>query len=221
MDREELKRVAAEAALAYVTDDEVIGIGAGSTVEHFIRALSRGNRTIRGAVAASERTRTLLDAHGVPVIGLSEDVLPLQLYVDGADESDSELRLLKGSGGALTREKITATAARRFICIVDESKLVRQLGGRPLPVEVIPQALYPVMRELGAMGGESALRDDFETDNGNLLLDVSGLDFDDPRGLEIAVNAIPGVVDNGIFARRSADVLLVGTEGGVRVLERP
>jgi ribose 5-phosphate isomerase A len=157
----------------------------------------------------------------VPVIGLSEDVLPLQLYVDGADESDSELRLLKGSGGALTREKITATAARRFICIVDESKLVRQLGGRPLPVEVIPQALYPVMRELGAMGGESALRDDFETDNGNLLLDVSGLDFDDPRGLEIAVNAIPGVVDNGIFARRSADVLLVGTEGGVRVLERP
>lgn len=220
MDREELKRAAAEAALAYVHEDEVIGVGAGTTAEHFIRALVRGPKTVRAAVAASERTKTLLEAHGIPVIGLSEELLPLRLYVDGADEADARLALIKGRGGALTREKITATAARLFVCMIDESKLVRDLGGVPVAVEIIPQALYAVMRELAAMGGTVVLRDEFETDNGNLIVDVTGLDFVEPTVLETAINAIPGVVDNGIFARRPADVLLVGTEGGVRTIER-
>lgn len=220
MDREDEKRIAAEAALAYVHDGEVIGVGAGTTAEHFIRALARGPKKVRGAVAASERTRTLLEAHSIPVIGLSDELLPLRLYVDGADEANASLELVKGRGGALTREKITATAAKRFVCIVDSSKLVRDLGGVPLAVEVIPHALHVVMRELAAMGGTVVLRGGFVTDNGGLLLDVSGLDFADPKGLETAINAIPGVVDNGIFARRPADVLLVGTEAGVRTIER-
>ena len=220
MDREDLKRAAAEAALAYVHDGEVIGVGAGTTTEHFIRALVRAPKRVRAAVAASERTRTLLEAHGIPVVGLSDELLPLRLYVDGADEADARLALIKGSGGALAREKVVATAARLFVCIVDESKLVRDLGGVPLAVEVLPQALYVVMRELAAMGGTVVLRDEFETDNGNLLVDVEGLDFAEPIALESAINAIPGVVDNGVFARRPADVLLVGTEGGVRTIER-
>jgi ribose 5-phosphate isomerase A len=220
MDREDQKRAVAEAALAYVEPGTVIGVGAGSTAEHFIRALARTEHPVRAAVAASERTQALLESHGIPVVGLSEQLLPLGLYVDGADEADADLRLVKGSGGALTREKVIATAARRFVCIVDESKLVRSLGGTPLPVEVVPMALYPAMRELAAHGGEPTLREGFVTDNGNLIVDVAGLDFSDPKALEAALDLIPGVVECGLFACRPADVLLVGTDGGVRTLQR-
>jgi ribose 5-phosphate isomerase A len=219
VDRNGMKRAAARAALDYV-DTDVIGIGAGSTAEAFIEALATSDRRPRAAIAASDRSRGLLEALGITVVDLTAEVLPLRLYVDGADEADGELRLIKGGGGALTREKVLASAARRFVCIVDESKLVRSLGAFPLPVEVVPAARHFVERELVALGGAPRLREGRETDNGNVIVDVTGLDFTDPLALEAAIGAIAGVVESGIFARRRADVLLVGTAAGVRRIER-
>ena len=218
MDASDLKRQAAEAALAYVEGHEIIGVGAGTTVEHFIRAMGRTGVRPRAAVAASDRTRALLEAHGITPVGLARELLPLPVYVDGADEVDGECRLIKGGGGALTREKVLASASQLFVCIADAGKLVRSLGTFPLPVEVVPMALHLVERELERLGGTPVLREDYETDNANVIVDVHGLAFEDPLALELAIDAIPGVVECGIFARRTADVVLLGTASGVRTL---
>lgn len=218
MDRDSMKLAAAEAAVAFVQHGDVIGVGAGSTAELFVRALADSDRRPRSAVAASERSRSLLEQVGIPVVGMAEELLPLRVYVDGADEVDDRLRLIKGGGGALTREKVIAGASERFVCIVDETKLVQSLGAFPLPVEVVPMAVHFVSRELRRRGGMPAVREDFETDNGNLIIDVEGLVIEDPEALELDLDAIPGVVECGIFARRRADVVLVGTQTGVRRL---
>lgn len=220
MDTEAMKRRAAEAAVLYVEAGSVIGVGAGTTAEHFAHVLAASDRRPRAAVAASERSRTLLESLGISAVGLSEDLLPLPLYVDGADEVDAELRLIKGRGGALAREKVLAAASVRFICIVDETKLVPRLGASPVPVEVLPIAVNEVSRELRERGGKPVLREDYETDNGNVVLDVHGLDLEQPEAVELDLSSMPGVVECGIFARRPADVVLVGTEGGVRRLNR-
>lgn len=218
MDRDAMKKAAAEAAVAFVQAGDVIGVGAGTTAEFFVRALAASDRRPRAAVAASERTRTLLEQVGISVVGMAEELVPLGVYVDGADEVDADLRLIKGGGGALTREKVIAGASGLFVCIVDESKLVPALGTFPLPLEVVPMAVHFVSLELRRRGGEPVVREDFETDNGNLIIDVHGLDFGDPDTLELDLNAVPGVVECGIFARRRADVVLVGTASGVRQL---
>jgi ribose 5-phosphate isomerase A len=220
VDREALKAQVARAAIELVSGDLTLGVGAGTTVEHFVRELGRSGRRPSAAVAAAERTSALLEAEGVRVVHLAEELLPLPLYIDGADEVDAELRLIKGGGGALTREKILATASARFVCIVDETKLVHRLGGFPLAIEVVRMAVPFVQRELRSMGGVPKLRDGFESDNGAVIVDVTGLDFSDPVALEQAIHAIPGVIECGIFARRPADLLLVGTESGVRRIER-
>ena len=217
-DREALKRDVAEVALGYVCPDDIIGVGAGSTVEHFIRALARSGMKPRGAIPASERTRTLLEAHGMPVVCLAEEIMPLALYIDGADEADAQLRLIKGGGGAHTREKVLASAAQLFVCIVDESKMVDALGRGPVPVEVVPVALSLVERELRRLGGQPQLREDYETDNGNWIVDVSGLDLRSPEEMERTLDTVPGVLECGIFAARRADVLILGTRNGVRRL---
>jgi len=217
--RESLKQAAAEAALGYVEPGAVIGVGAGSTVEYFIAALAAAEVRPRAAVAASERTRSMLETAGITTVGLAEELLPLGVYVDGADEADGCLRLIKGGGGALAREKIIASAARTFVCIIDESKLVARLGAFPLAVEVLPMALHVVQRALRDLGGEPSVREGFETDNGNVVIDVRGLDYEHPDALERAIDAIPGVVECGVFALRPADVALVGTASGVRRLD--
>ena len=219
MDQNELKRLAAEAAIAYVGNDDIVGVGTGSTVNCFIDALARIKARISGAVASSVASADRLKALGVPVIELN-NTDGCAVYVDGADEVTEHLAMIKGGGGALTREKIVAQASRKFVCIADESKLVPVLGKFPLPVEVIPMARSFVARELVKLGGRPALRQGFTTDNGNLILDVHGLSIADPVGLEGAINQIVGVVTNGLFARRGADVLLLGTEGGVRTMVR-
>lgn len=221
MDRETSKKAVAEAALTFVEPGTIVGVGAGTTVEHFVRALARSERRPRAAVAASDRTQALLEAHGIEVVGLAAEMVPLPVYIDGADEVDASLRLIKGGGGALTREKVVAQAAVRFVCIVDEGKLVARLGTFPVAVEVIPMALHLVEHEIRALGGEPTVREEYETDNGNMVVDVRGLDFTDPEELEGRIDGIPGVVECGVFARRPADILLVGTESGVRRLERP
>ncbi len=217
MDQEQLKRLAAEAALAYVKPGMILGVGTGSTVNHFIDALAGIKGRIDGAVASSVATAERLRRHRIPVLELHE-AREVALYVDGADEATRHLHLIKGGGGALTREKIVAHAAERFVCIVDESKLVDVLGRFPLPIEVIPMARSLVARELVKLGGEPVLREGFKTDNGNLILDVHHLKILNPVELEGRLDHIPGVVTNGIFARRPADVLLVGTAEGVKTL---
>jgi ribose 5-phosphate isomerase A len=213
------KQRAAEAALGYVRDGEVVGVGTGSTVNFFIDALATPGRRIAGAVSSSEASTRRLRAHGIEVLDLNA-VGELGVYVDGADEATRALELIKGGGGALTREKIIAAASRRFVCIVDEQKLVDRLGRFPLPVEVIPMARSLVARELARMGGKPVPREGFVTDNGNLILDVHGLDIPDPAALETSINQVTGVVTVGLFARRPADVLLVGTGTGVVTLAR-
>lgn len=220
MDQEALKRLAAEAALSYVPSGRVIGIGAGSTVEHFVRALARSGVQPRGVIPASDRTCTLLGAHRMTRVPLDESAIPLALHVDGADEVDSRLCLIKGKGGAHAREKVLASAAELFVCIVDESKLVESLGKAPVPVEVIPPAIHFVARELQRLGGRPVLRKGFETDNGNLVLDVYDLDLEHPEVVESTLCLLPGVLECGIFARRRPDVLIIGTQSGVRRLER-
>ena len=219
MDRNELKRLAAEAAIAYVEDDAIVGVGTGSTVNYFIDALARIKARISGAVSSSAASTERLKALGVPVMELNSTD-GCAVYVDGADEVTEHLAMIKGGGGALTREKIVAQASRKFVCIADESKLVPVLGKFPLPVEVIPMARSFVARELVKAGGQPVLRQGFTTDNGNLILDVHGFTILKPAELETRLNQIPGVVTNGIFALRPADVLLLGGASGVRTLKR-
>ncbi len=220
MTQDALKRAAALAALDDVTDGIIVGVGTGSTVNHFIDGLATIKSRIRGAVSSSEASAARLAAHGIALFDLNE-VEELPLYVDGADEIDGGFAMIKGGGGALTREKIVAAVSRRFICICDASKRVATLGRFPLPVEVIPMARAHVARELIALGGQPRLRESFVTDNGNLILDVHGLSIDAPAALEANINQIVGVVTNGLFARRGADTLLLAGTGGVERLERP
>jgi len=203
------KKLAGEAAIAYVEDDSVVGVGTGSTVAYFIEALAGIKDRIRGAVSSSEQSTQLLAKHGIPILDLNAEG-PLDLYVDGADECDPHKRLIKGGGAALTREKIIAAASRRFVCIIDSSKLVDLLGKFPLPIEVIPMARSHVAREITKRGGQPVWRDGTVTDNGNWILDVHNLRILDPPGLETELNQIVGVVTVGLFAHRGADVVLVG-----------
>jgi ribose 5-phosphate isomerase A len=214
MNQDELKKQVAEAAIEYVEMGTVIGVGTGSTANFFIDALAKIKGKIDGTVASSVASAERLKSHGIPVMDLNE-VGELSVYVDGADETNRQLQLIKGGGGALTREKIVAGASRKFVCICDESKLVKMLGAFPLPVEVIPMAQSYVARELVKHGGTPELRQGFTTDNGNIILDVKGLEIMEPCKLESELNNIPGVVTVGIFANRPADVLLLGTAGGV------
>ena len=214
MNQDEKKRLVAEAALDYVPDGCIVGVGTGSTANFFIDALGARRDRLRGAVASSEASAARLRALGIPLFDLNEvDELPV--YVDGADETTRERALIKGGGGALTREKIVAAASKTFVCVVDDSKLVTQLGRFPLPVEVIPLARALVARQLTALGGKPVLRAGFITDNGNEILDVHGLSISDPAALETTINQLTGVVTNGLFARRPADVLLMATDAGV------
>ena len=219
MTPEEKKRRAAEAAIGYVTDGMVVGVGTGSTVNHFIAALTGWRDRIAGAVSSSGASTLLLKQAGIEVFDLNS-VGDLELYVDGADEATRHLQLIKGGGAALTREKIVASASRRFICIVDDSKLVEVLGRFPLPVEVIPMARSLVARQLVKLGGQPVWREGVVTDNGNLILDVHNLEILDPPSLESEINQLPGVVTVGLFARRPADVLLVAGPDGVERIER-
>jgi ribose 5-phosphate isomerase A len=220
MDANALKKAAAEAALAYVEDDTIVGVGTGSTVNFFIDALASRRARITATVASSEASAKRLRDLRIPVRELN-DTDGCEVYVDGADEVTEHLAMVKGGGGALTREKIVAQASRRFVCIADASKLVGVLGRFPLPVEVIPMARSFVARELVKVGGMPELRQGVTTDNGNLVLDVRGLTILDPVELETRINQIPGVVTNGLFARRPADVLLLATPEGVKTYKRP
>jgi ribose 5-phosphate isomerase A len=211
------KRLAAEAALKYIEEDTIIGVGTGSTVNLFIDALVAQKLRIRGAVSSSSASTERLRHHKIEIFDLNATG-DIDVYVDGADESDPHLRLIKGGGAALTREKIVAAAAHRFICIVDASKQVDVLGNFPLPVEVIPMARSYVARQLLKLGGQPVWRDGVVTDNGNLILDVHGLRITDPVGMETQINQIVGVVAVGLFARRPADVLIVGSADGVKTL---
>lgn len=217
MTQDEMKRAAAEAALDHIPAGSVVGVGTGSTANFFIAALGRIKDRVTSAVASSEATAGRLRALGIPVIDLNS-VEDLPVYVDGADEVNSALAMVKGGGGALTREKIVAAVARKFVCIADHSKLVDMLGTFPLPVEVIPMARAYVARELAKLGGNPVWREGFVTDNGNLILDVHGLRITEPAGFETRLNQITGVVTNGLFARRGADVLLLGGPDGLRTL---
>ncbi len=219
MTQDELKQAVARAALAYVPVGRIIGVGTGSTARLFIEALAEMKDKIVGAVASSEDSRQRLEAHGIKVFDLN-DVTDLPIYIDGADEINAQMHMVKGGGRALTREKIVSAVAQQFICIADESKRVDVLGQFPLPIEVIPMARAYVARELSNMGGTPLLRADCVTDNGNLILDVSGLHILDPVGLEAQLNQIVGVVTNGLFAARPADVCLLGTRDGVRTITR-
>lgn len=207
---EELKRNAAIAAMAHVEDGMVVGVGTGSTVAYFIEALAARRHDIEGAVSSSDASTALLRERGIAVLDLNASG-PLALYVDGADECDPKQRLIKGGGGALTREKIIAAASRKFVCIIDPHKQVEVLGAFPLPVEVIPMARSHVARQIAARGGQPVWRDGFTTDNGNWILDIHGLSISDPEGLEAELNQIAGVVTVGLFAQRPADVVIVGT----------
>ena len=218
MSQDQQKRRVAEAALDFIESGEILGVGTGSTVNFFIDALAKIKGKIEGVVSSSEASTERLRAIGLRVLDLNRTG-DLSLYVDGADEATRHLHLIKGGGGALTREKIVASASRRFVCIVDESKLSPYLGSFPLPVEVIPMAQSLVARKLIKMGGQPELRAGFTTDNGNVILDVKGLDLTDPRSMESNVNLLAGVVDNGLFAARPADVLLVGSAIGVQQIK--
>ena len=211
------KKAAALAALRFVDDDAIIGVGTGSTVNFFIDALAGRRDRIRGAVSSSEASTARLKAAGIEVLDLNRTG-DLEVYVDGADETDHHRRLIKGGGAALTREKIVAAASRKFVCVVDESKVVDVLGRFPLPVEVIPMARSYVARQLVKLGGQPVWRENVVTDNGNQILDVHGLRILDPPALETAINGIAGVVTVGLFAHRAADVVLVGSAAGVRTL---
>ena len=217
MTQDEMKRMVAEAALEYVVPGTIIGIGTGSTANHFIDCLAGIKGRIDGTVASSNASAERLQAHGIPVLDLNS-VTELSVYIDGADESNHYLHLIKGGGGALTREKIVAACSRKFVCIADDSKLVDVLGNFPLPIEVIPMARSMVARELVRRGGQPVYREGFTTDNGNVILDVHNLEIMEPVKLEQELNDVPGIVTVGLFAKRPADVLLLGSEDGVRTL---
>ncbi|MGD8590627.1 MAG: ribose-5-phosphate isomerase RpiA [Chromatiales bacterium] len=216
MNADEMKKMAAKEALDYVTGG-IVGVGTGSTVNHFIDYLATIKHKIEGAVSSSEVSTERLKGHGIPVLDLNATG-ELDIYVDGADESDHNLSLIKGGGGALTREKIVAGASMKFVCIADGSKLVDVLGKFPLPVEVIPMARSHVARQLVKLGGTPVWREDFITDNGNVILDVHNLQITQPMEMEQQINNIAGVVTTGIFAIRGADVLILGTEDGVKTV---
>src|SRR5574340_617486 len=218
MTQDELKQAVARAAIEHVPAGCIVGVGTGSTANFFIDELGKIKHRLDGAVASSEASAQRLKSHGIPVLDLNS-VGDLPVYVDGADEITEHLHMIKGGGGALTREKIVAACSARFVCIADESKLVGMLGKFPLPVEVIPMARSHVARELVKLGGQPVLRQGFTTDNGNVILDVHGLKIMNPVELETQINQITGVVTNGLFARRAADVLLLGTGEGVRTLK--
>ncbi len=222
MTQDELKKAVAQSALDYILphleSDMIIGIGTGSTANCFIDALAKVKDRFDGAVASSEASAARLKGHGIPVFNLNS-VSELRFYIDGADESNDNLHLIKGGGAALTREKIVAAVAKEFICIADQSKMVNVLGSFPLPVEVIPMARSHVARELVKLGGDPAYREGVITDNGNIIIDVWNMSITDPVGTEQAINQITGVVTNGLFAKRSADVLMLGTEDGVKTIK--
>jgi ribose 5-phosphate isomerase A len=219
MTQDELKQAVAKEAIKHVPDDCIVGVGTGSTANYFIDELGKIKHRIEGAVASSEASAQRLRNHGIEVHDLN-NVKDLPVYVDGADEITRHMAMIKGGGGALTREKIVAAVARQFICIADDSKLVDVLGRFPLPVEVLPMARSYVARELVKLGGQPAWRQGFTTDNGNLILDVHNMQILNPPELEAAINQITGVVTNGLFARRGADILLLGTAKGVETLKR-
>jgi ribose 5-phosphate isomerase A len=217
MTQDDLKRAVAQAAIAHVPADCIVGVGTGSTANFFIDELAKIRHRIEAAVASSEASARRLTDHGIKVVSLN-DAGTLPVYVDGADEVTHHLHMVKGGGGALTREKIVAAASRKFVCVCDASKLVDVLGKFPLPVEVVPMARSYVARQIVALGGQPVLREGFTTDNGNIILDVRGLNILNPVELEETLNNIAGVVTNGLFARRPADVLLLGTAEGVKTL---
>jgi ribose 5-phosphate isomerase A len=223
MTQDEMKQAVAQAAVDHIKGrlnrDSIIGVGTGSTANCFIDALAALKNDFAGAVASSEATAERLRSHGIEVFDLNS-VSEMEFYIDGADEFDSHLNLIKGGGGALTREKIVAAVAREFVCIVDESKQVDLLGAFPLPVEVIPMARSYVGRQLAALGGQPVYREGVVTDNGNVILDLHDLEILDPKALEAQLNNIVGVVTNGLFARRGADVILMGTSNGVQTLRQ-
>ena len=217
MTQDDLKRAVAQAAIAYVPEDCIVGVGTGSTANFFIDELGKIKHRLRAAVASSEASAKRLQGHGIEVVSLN-DAGELPVYVDGADEITRHLHMLKGGGGALTREKIVAAASKKFVCVCDSSKLVDVLGKFPLPIEVIPMARSYIAREIVKLGGHPKLREGFITDNGNLILDVHGLQILNPVELEAALDHLPGVVTNGLFARRGADVLLLATPDGVQTI---
>ncbi len=217
MTQDEMKRKAAEAALEYVITDEIVGVGTGSTVNHFIDVLADIKHTIKGAVSSSVASTERMEGYGIKVYNLNE-VNGIEVYIDGADESDHYLNLIKGGGGALTREKIIAGASKKFVCIADESKLVDVMGEFPLPVEVIPMARSFIARELVKLGGRPVYRNGFVTDNGNDILDVHDLRIMEAVKLENELNKLPGIVTVGIFANRPADVLILGTPEGAKTI---
>lgn len=219
MTQDELKQQAALRALDYVIEGAIVGVGTGSTANFFIDGLATMKDRIAGAVASSEVSARRLAGHGIRLLDMN-DVEELPVYIDGADEIDTSLAMIKGGGGAQTREKIVAAVAQKFVCICDATKKVSQLGRFPLPVEVIPMARAQVARELVRLGGRPVLREGFITDNGNLILDVHGLAIHDPVSLEITIDGIVGVVTSGLFAKRGADVLLLATPDGVQAFER-
>jgi ribose 5-phosphate isomerase A len=217
MTQDEMKRKAAEAALEYVIPDEIVGVGTGSTVNHFIDVLADIKHKIKGAVSSSVASTERMEGYGIKVYELN-DVDGIEVYIDGADESDHYLNLIKGGGGALTREKIIAGASKKFVCIADESKLVDVMGKFPLPIEVIPMARSFIARELVKLGGRPVWREGFVTDNGNDILDVHDLRIMEPVKLENELNKLPGIVTVGIFANRPADVLILGTPQGAKTV---
>tara|TARA_R110002073_G_scaffold47017_3_gene127895 strand:- start:378 stop:1037 length:660 start_codon:yes stop_codon:yes gene_type:complete len=217
MTQDEQKRAAAQAAIQHIPVGCIVGVGTGSTANYFIDELAKIKHKIEGAVASSDATALRLKNHGIEVLDLNS-VSDLPVYVDGADEITEHLHMIKGGGGALTREKIVAAVARKFICVADQNKLMDVLGNFPLPVEVIPMARSYVAREIALLGGQPALRQGFTTDNGNVILDIHGLRIMNPVELEATLNQITGVVTNGLFAKRGANTLLLGTDNGVRTV---
>ncbi len=217
MDQDELKRKVAAAAIDYVETGTIIGVGTGSTANYFVDELAKIKSKIDGTVASSLSTAERLEGQGIRVLDLNV-VDEISVYIDGADESNKYLHLIKGGGGALTREKIIASASNKFVCIADDSKLVDILGKFPLPVEVIPMARSYVARELVKLGGQPVYREGYKTDNGNIILDVQNLQIMEPVKLEQQINNIVGVVTNGLFAARPADVLLLGTQDGIKTI---
>jgi len=219
MTQDEMKLEVARAAIKYIVPNSIIGVGTGSTANFFIDELATIKDTISGAVASSVATSERLKSHGIEVIDLNI-VKEISVYIDGADESDRALNLIKGGGGALTREKIVAAVADKFICIADESKLVSVMGNFPLPIEVIPMSVSYVKKQISkSIGGSPIIREGFTTDNGNLILDIHGLKIENPKTIENKINNIVGVVTNGLFANRGADILLLGTPNGVKTIK--
>jgi len=218
MSQDEMKKAAAEAALEYIKPGDMVGVGTGSTVNFFIDALATIKHRIEGAVSSSEASTERLKSHGIPVFDLNE-VNELSVYVDGADEVTKHMAMIKGGGGALTREKIVAAVAEKFVCIVDDSKLVDVMGNFPLPIEVIPMARSYVARRIVKLGGQPVYREGFVTDNGNQILDVHNMSIVDPLKLETDLNQIVGVVTNGLFAHRGANIVVMGTPEGIKTLK--